>query len=305
MQLQRVSATARTHLGEIAYTFYSSRVRQGQDAGENCACFLFHGFPESALEFEHIADACAHGGISTVVPDLPGYGQHSCKPRFVREYSAHSIALGLKQLVQQVAETHKIHSPCMLVGHDWGGLCATAVAHYHPEYVERLCLLNSPHLGTINSLPRLLARSPRQILLSWYIYLFQLPLLPERIIASPQQVRQTLRNTGASADRAQRCSDAVCGLDGSNTWYPLAYYRALGRGAWSGRFALQQPVRCVFGRHDFALSPHLAAPDPRLVPNARTIFLESAGHFVHVDDPGAVVEQLEHFVCSESAAGDI
>lgn len=67
-----------------------------------------------------------------------------------------------------------------LVGHDWGGTVAWATAMNHPEAVERLVILNVPH-------PRRMLRAmrrPRQLLRSWYMFLFQAPWLPERLLSA-------------------------------------------------------------------------------------------------------------------------
>lgn len=276
-------ATVPTCLGRVAYTVRGS--------GESGTCILLHGFPESKEEFAHIADGLASRHIRTLTPDLPGYGNESCKPQNVREYSARSIAACLRDLVHCTAG-----EPVAVAGHDWGGLCATALASIHPDSVSRLCLLNAPHLGS-STLRNILSRSPEQLLRSWYIYAFQLPALPERMLVSPLGVKRTLmQKHSTSADRAKRCSLATCGVDGQNTWHTLAYYRSLGRGGWSESFPLPQPLRCVFGTQDPVLSPALAKPDSTLVPHSRTIFLNKAGHFVHCDTPGAVIGQLERFV---------
>ena len=67
----------------------------------------------------------------------------------------------------------------MLVGHDWGASVAWATAMARPEVVQRLAILNVPHLRKM--LQGL--RTPRQLRKSWYMFAFQLPWLPERALA--------------------------------------------------------------------------------------------------------------------------
>jgi len=65
-----------------------------------------------------------------------------------------------------------------LVGHDWGGAVAWAVAALAPDRVRTLTSVSTPH-------PRALARAvltSGQALRSWYMGAFQLPLLPEWIL---------------------------------------------------------------------------------------------------------------------------
>ena len=67
-----------------------------------------------------------------------------------------------------------------VVGHDWGGLVAWHVAMHHPDVVSSLVIMNAPH-------PRAFRRELKgnwaQKRRSWYIGFFQLPWLPEAMLA--------------------------------------------------------------------------------------------------------------------------
>ena len=66
----------------------------------------------------------------------------------------------------------------VLLGHDWGGIVAWCFAR-RLRALERLVILNVPH-------PACFARSlrrPGQMLRSWYAGFFQVPWLPERLLA--------------------------------------------------------------------------------------------------------------------------
>src|SRR5581483_11898283 len=82
-----------------------------------------------------------------------------------------------------------------IVGHDWGGIVAWAVAIRSPDVVRRLAIVNAPHPGTFSR--ELL--HPRQWLRSSYIAFFQLRGVAERAIARDDfaMVRRTFR----AADR--------------------------------------------------------------------------------------------------------
>lgn len=70
------------------------------------------------------------------------------------------------------------YESCVLVGHDWGGAIAWNFAYAYPQIVDKLIVMNLPH-------PAKFAqglRTPQQLLKSWYIFLFQLPVLPELLI---------------------------------------------------------------------------------------------------------------------------
>src|SRR6201999_3232418 len=66
----------------------------------------------------------------------------------------------------------------MRAGHDGGGAVAWATAMRHPESVRKLAILNVPH-------PRRMfegLRTARQLRRSWYMVMFQLPGVSERLL---------------------------------------------------------------------------------------------------------------------------
>ncbi|WP_409996251.1 alpha/beta fold hydrolase [Rhizobium leguminosarum] len=63
-----------------------------------------------------------------------------------------------------------------LVGHNWGGIIAWAVAAWHPDMIKRLVVLNAPHLDVM---PKVLRKTPLQVVRSAYVGFFRLPFLPE------------------------------------------------------------------------------------------------------------------------------
>ena len=68
-----------------------------------------------------------------------------------------------------------------LVGHDWGAAVAYVAGAAHPERFITITVLAIPPLTRI---PRALRHVPRQLLLSWYMTWFQLPVLAERSVTA-------------------------------------------------------------------------------------------------------------------------
>src|SRR5690606_18973941 len=69
----------------------------------------------------------------------------------------------------------------LLIGHDWGGLVAWAFAIRQARPRDGLVVLNAPPPAVF---ARVVRSSWRQRLRSWYALFFQLPWLPERLLAA-------------------------------------------------------------------------------------------------------------------------
>lgn len=67
-----------------------------------------------------------------------------------------------------------------IAGHDWGGIIAWTFAGMYPQRLDRLVILNAPHMKLYTD--RVWRSS--QLLRSLYVLFFQLPGLPERLLAS-------------------------------------------------------------------------------------------------------------------------
>jgi pimeloyl-ACP methyl ester carboxylesterase len=132
-----------------------------------------HGFPECAYSWRWLL-ASFSSTYRVVAPDLRGFGQTSRSEGSASWWSARDARLqvlvaDVVALLAALGETE-----CVLVGHDWGAVVAYAVATAHPAAVRRLVILNGPHPAAMYD-----ALSPAQLLRSFYIFVFQLPLLPE------------------------------------------------------------------------------------------------------------------------------
>jgi len=73
--------------------------------------------------------------------------------------------------VRTLAE-HLGHKKFVLVGHDWGGVVAWVFALFHPEYLEKLVIINAPHPAVFE---RELRTNPAQQEASQYMLLFRSP----------------------------------------------------------------------------------------------------------------------------------
>ena len=144
-------------------------------AGDGPAVVLLHGFPEFWYSWRHQIGALVDAGFSVAAPDLRGYNL-SDRPTDVSAYD-------LRLLVDDAAAVIRAtgHARAHIVGHDWGGIIAWTLAGAHPELVDKLVIVNAPHMRLYLDAVR---RSPLQALRSWYVLFFRLPALPEGALAA-------------------------------------------------------------------------------------------------------------------------
>jgi pimeloyl-ACP methyl ester carboxylesterase len=115
-------------------------VRSAGDTGAPLLLFL-HGFPEHADSWAEVMPAFA-GTHHAAAPDQRGYGRSS-KPEGVAAYAIKHLVRDMLALAEQLSPAH----PFALVGHDWGGAVAYAMAIAAPRRVTKLAIINGVHPG--------------------------------------------------------------------------------------------------------------------------------------------------------------
>jgi pimeloyl-ACP methyl ester carboxylesterase len=114
----------------------------GPEDGE--LVLLLHGFPESSYQWRHQLTALAAAGYRAVAPDQRGYSP-GARPTAVDDYQV----LLLVQDVLNIADAlgaKRFH----LVGHDWGGGVAWALARLAADRVITLTVVSTPHPDAFN-----------------------------------------------------------------------------------------------------------------------------------------------------------
>jgi pimeloyl-ACP methyl ester carboxylesterase len=265
------------------------------EAGVGPPVLLLHGFPEFWYSWRHQIATLAAAGFRAVAPDLRGYNL-SDKPIGVESYRVDDLVADVADLIR-----HTARGRAVVVGHDWGGAVAWAVAMQHPELVERLVILNAPHPAAfVREL-----RTPGQLWKSWYIFFFQLPRLPEwflrrRNFAYLERAwRRDPIRPGAFTEEDIRLYKEALARPGALS-AALNYYRATFRGGLPRRREFVQPVTAptllIWGERDRYLGPRLIEGLEPWVPKLRIERLPDASHWVQADCPEVVNRLLIEFL---------
>ncbi len=252
---------------------------------------LLHGFPEHAGAWRRHMVPLAEAGFRVVAPDGRGYGR-SGKPDGIAPYRVSRLTAD----VVAVADAYGA-ARVRLVGHDWGGIVAWWLAARHPERVARLAILNAPHPDTRWSVPR---RHPGQWLRSWYVAAFQLPALPERLLAANGFAALAHALVGTSRPGTFGPAD----LEGYRAAWAepgalrgmLAWYRALVRHPPRPAGRVRVPTLVLWGRRDTALLPAFAEHGAALADDVRLRWFDGASHWLHHEEPDAVAAELLAFL---------
>jgi pimeloyl-ACP methyl ester carboxylesterase len=183
---------------------------------------LLHGFPQDRTAWNRVAPALHQHGLRTLAPDQRGYSPmarpHGRAAYRLRETTADVLAL------LDAAGLESAH----VVGHDWGGIVAWALGAWHPDRVRTLTALSVPHPAAMT---KAMVTSD-QGLRSYYMALFQLPLLPERMLLAGdgKALRAALHRGGLPDDAVDRYVARM--REPGALSAALGWYRAL---PWSSR----------------------------------------------------------------------
>jgi epoxide hydrolase 4 len=276
-------------------TFEVAEAGAKEGGGDHLALML-HGFPELHYSWRHQIPLLVEKGYRVWVPNLRGYGATD-RPSEVRDYA-------LDHLTQDVADLIDASgaSKVTLFAHDWGAIIAWMFAILKKRPLERLVIMNVPH-------PMVMRRELkkwRQFSKSWYIYFFQLPWLPEKLLSRGKAKQEGVGNLIARTScNTERFGPEVCSIynaAGHREGAPRAmvnYYRAVIRHRDSvdiGDARVDVPTLMVWGEEDVALNIHCTEGTEEWVPNLTLKRLPGVSHWVQQDAPDMVNAILEEWL---------
>jgi pimeloyl-ACP methyl ester carboxylesterase len=148
--------------------------------GQGKLIMFVHGFPEFWYEWDNQLVEFGRD-YQAVAPDLRGYNLSS-KPADIEKYHVKDPIEDLRALVD-----HLGHEKLIMVAHDWGGAVAWSAAIRHPELLEKLIIINSPHPAVF---ARELLKNPDQQKASQYMLMLR-SAEAERVLSENNFARLT------------------------------------------------------------------------------------------------------------------
>lgn len=265
-------------------------------AGDRLALCL-HGFPELHHSWRHQMPMLAELGYKVWAPNLRGYGGSS-KPVGTNAYR-------LNILVEDVAALIDASgcSDVTLIAHDWGAIIAWHFAIRKVRPLTRLVIMNVPHPSC--GLREL--KHWHQLKKSWYIFFFQLPWLPEKMLGrgGAAGIKQAIYNMAVAKDRFPD-SDLQIYADAANRPGALHsminYYRALLRTndvRDIGAAMVDIPTLMIWGEQDSAIDIRCIDGTEDYVPNLELHRLPGVSHWVQQEAPEKVNEIMRAWLGRE------
>jgi pimeloyl-ACP methyl ester carboxylesterase len=266
------------------------------EAGSGPLVVLLHGFPEFWYSWRRQIEALSAAGFHVIAPDMRGYNL-SEKPPGVRSYRMEHLTADIAALIR-----HTGAQTAAVVGHDWGGVVAWMFAATRPQLTRKLVTVNSPHPAAY----RREIRGLPQLLRAWYVFFFQIPIVPEALFGAGDGalVEQLLR---IGVGRREVLDETDFGVYREALRQPGAlhamfdWYRAAARalakdGAETRPGPVRAPTLVIWGERDPALSLRLLDGLERWVPGVRIERIPKVGHFPHQQAHERVNEALLGFL---------
>ena len=259
-----------------------------------------HGFPEVASSWREQMVAVAELGYRVWVPNQRGYGRSS-RPARTEDYAIELLMEDVAGLIDASGARRVV-----LLGHDWGALVAWCFATRRLRPIEKLVIINVPHPVCF---ARCLRR-PGQMLRSWYVAAFQIPWLPEWMLArrEARAIGETMLRSSSAPERFPRellretCANAAepGALTAMIDWY-RAFVRGGGlrRQLRQGFPVIEVPTLLVWGEEDRFLAKDTTVGTDEFVRHLTVQFLPGVSHWVQQDATEQCNELLREFLKAE------
>lgn len=264
---------------------------------------LLHGFPDFVYTWREVVPMLS-GEYRVLAPDMRGYAA-TAKPR--KGYDLDTLGADIIAFADATATVDgaPAERPTHLVGHDWGAAVGWWAVLAAPQRFTTYTAISVAHPRAFTEF---LKKSEEQRKKSKYMRKLTLPLVPAFFAGMSDK-----RRRGVYRDELAR-KDAFG--DNELVWYraafdstmetrpPLKYYKQRFRNRDENEAAARKapvisiPVLVLWGKKDKYLMSEMAADSCKYVlPNLCQVeVFPEATHWVHWDDPKAVVDRWRGFI---------
>lgn len=256
-------------------------------AGQGEPVVLVHGIPQTSHEWRYVMPRLANQ-YTVIAPDLRGLGDSS---RPAGAYDKKTLGADIASLVIDHLGFKRFH----LVGHDWGGPVAFAVAARHPDAVQTLSILDVVIPGDGADF----SQGGRR----WHHAFFRTLDLPEQLCFGREEmvINWLFENYGYRAN----CISEEDKAEFLRTYKKpgafralLEIYRALPQDAadnaaiLAAKGKLKMPVLALGGDKAFGRGMECIESLRRVADNVRGGLVKDSGHWVAEEQPEFLTDEL-------------
>jgi pimeloyl-ACP methyl ester carboxylesterase len=257
---------------------------------------LVHGFPDTHTLWAPVVDWLSDR-FRCITYDVRGAGL-SDRPGPVEAYRLPHLVTDLVGVLDALAPDERVH----LVGHDWGSIQAWEAVlqeHTDPRLTGRIASYTSisgPALAHIGAFGRSSLRGGWQhrregivqAMRSWYVYAFQVPVLPELVL------RRLYRRAAARGEPLGRWHFEATVPDDAADGVKLYRANLLRRAPSSQAVSTSVPVQLIVPTRDKYVTPAVYREVERFVPDLTRVELD-ATHWVPRTHPAEVAQLVGDF----------
>lgn len=244
-----------------------------------------HGFPQTAAMWDGVRPMLEGVGYRVVAPDQRGYSP-GARPPGIKPYTQRALTDDAIALIEALDG-----GPVHLVGHDWGGAVAWAVASRRPELLRSLSVLSTPHPAAYRQ-----GLLGGQALKSWYFLAMQVPRVPEALLRREGFAARNLRGSGLDSPgiaAAEAQFAAPGGATAAVNWYRALRYGPPAAGT------VTVPTLYVWGRRDRFLAESAATrTEAHVTAPYRFVAVDGGTHWLAEERPGQIADLLLDHVSS-------
>ena len=253
-----------------------------------------HGFPELHYSWRHQIPMLAEMGYRVWAPNMRGYGG-TTRPEGIGNYRVATLAEDVGALIDASGADE-----VTLIAHDWGAIVAWYFAIAKVRPFTRLVICNVPH-------PLCAQREIKhwhQLKKSWYIFFFQLPWLPEKLLGrdNGNRIAGLLKKTSCYPENFPEEAEAIYANAANRPGALTAmfnYYRALLRRSDSenlGEGKVDIPTLILWGEQDVAIDIRCLDGTEDYVSDLTVKRFPHASHWVQQDIPEEVNAALKEWL---------
>lgn len=245
---------------------------------------LLHGFPDDASVWVPFT-AKMRGDYHVIAPMLRGSGK-SEKSQDLARYSPESLALDIFAILKKAdpAERKKV----VIIGHDIGGILAWYVATLLEKRLKNLVIINAASMAQAS----MRITNPRQIVKSWYIFLFLIPGLAELLFAC---FSKPLLGLAKKLGGLNTGGHEVAQTSGTLPFYRAAFFSFINNHDLRQPARIKAPVIVIHGKKDAFVEPATLRELNSFAESVELRVVEG-NHWLQIEHPERLAGLIKEFI---------